>query len=349
MEYIDLRSDTVTVPTEEMKQAMMKAPVGDDVYGEDPTVNELQEYVADLLGKEEALFVPSGVMGNQIGLKLNTNPGEEVIIEADAHIFYYENAGPSFISHVSLNTIPSAKGEIPIEKIEAAIKPDIYYFPTTSLICLESTHNRHGGTILSKNYIDKVKKICENNKLNYHLDGARVWNAVSALGVKISDYVEPFDTVSVCLSKGLGAPVGSVLAGSKNKMKLARKYRKMLGGGMRQVGILAAAGLYAIKNHFPLLALDRENAINFAKSVNESDYLSCDLSTVETNIVKIKFDDNISSDELIKELKHNGILISDIGGNNLRAVFHIQISEAQALKSADILKNVIEKIGRGSK
>lgn len=342
MNMIDLRSDTVTVPTDEMKKAMMNAEVGDDVYGEDPSINELQEYAADLFGKDEALFVPSGVMGNQIGLKLNTNPGEEVIIEADAHIFFYENAAPSVISNVSLNTIPSDKGAMPLQKIKSAIKPDIYYFPTTSLICLESSHNRHGGTVLSQDYISNVKDICKENNINFHLDGARVWNAVTALDVELSEYTAPFDTVSVCLSKGLGSPVGSILLGSKEKMKLARKYRKMLGGGMRQAGILAAAGLFAIKNHFPLMKSDHQNAKDFANLVNESEYLNCDISAVETNIVKIKYSDDINPGEIVSELQKEGLLISDIGGNNLRAVFHFQISNEEMKKSAEILKKVIE-------
>jgi threonine aldolase len=343
MNFIDLRSDTVTVPTNEMKKAMFDAKVGDDVYAEDPSVNELQEYAADLFYKEEALFVPSGTMGNQIGLKLNTNPGEEVIIEADAHIFFYENAAPAFISNVSLNTIPSEKGEMEIKKIKSSIKPDIYYFPTTSLICLESSHNRHGGTVLSTNYFNEVKDICTENNLRFHLDGARVWNAVTALDISLADYTAPFDTVSVCLSKGLGAPVGSILLGSKEIMRKARKYRKMLGGGMRQAGILAAAGLYAIKNNFPLMKYDHENAKEFAHLVNESEHLHCNTELVETNMVKIKYDDSINSNELVDILKKEGLLISDIGGNNLRAVFHFQISKTEMKKSADILKKVIEK------
>lgn len=344
MNVIDLRSDTVTTPTEDMKKFMMKAPVGDDVYGEDPTINELEEMTADLLGKEEALFVPSGVMGNQIGLKINTNPAEEVIIESDAHIFFYENAAPSVISNVMLNTIPSDNGEMDIDKIKSAIKPDIYYFPKTSLICLESSHNRHGGTVLSPEYISKVKKVCDDNQINFHLDGARVWNAVTALNVALREYLKHFDTVSVCLSKGLGAPVGSVLAGSKEKMLMARKYRKMLGGGMRQAGILAAAGIYAIKNHFPLMINDHINAKEFANIINESEYLNCELDKVETNIVKIKYPDKIDSKYFIKELKNKGLLISDIGNNNLRAVFHFQINENNMKIAANIIKDVISNI-----
>jgi len=210
---IDLRSDTVTKPTGAMLNAIVNAELGDDVYGEDPTVNKLQEYVANLLQKEDAIFVPTGTMSNQLGIKINTNPGDEVIIEKDAHIFFFETAAPSIISNIQMRTLPSELGEMDIKDIENAIRPDIYYFPKTTLICLENTHNRHGGTIISLDYIKQVHQIAKQNNINMHLDGARLWNAAVATKIPVCEYAKYFDTISVCLSKGLGTPAGSLLVG----------------------------------------------------------------------------------------------------------------------------------------
>jgi threonine aldolase len=339
---IDLRSDTLTKPSKEMMTAIQNANVGDDVYGEDPTVNHLQEYVADLLGKEAAIFIPSGTMSNQLGVKANTSAGDEVIIENDAHIYFFETAAPSIISNVQLRPIPSEFGEIPIEDIANAIRPDIYYFPRTTLICLENTHNRHGGSILSVNYFDKVNKLVDGKNIALHLDGARIWNASIATGISVKKYVEHFDTVSVCLSKGLGAPVGSVLVGSKEKISIAHRWRKILGGGMRQAGILAAAGLYAVKNNISRLEEDHSNAKYFAKQITNIDELEVDFNNVQTNMVAIKTL-TMSAAELVQRCKISGLLFNSIDKNRVRIVFHLNISKNDTANAIEIMKSVFVK------
>ncbi len=343
---IDLRSDTFTIPTEGMRKAIFEAPVGDDVFGEDPSVNELQEYAAHITGKEAALYVPSGVMGNQISLAVLTTTGEEAIIESDAHIFFYEAASPSVISRIQLRCIPSERGMMPIEEIKKAVRPEDAHFPQTSLICIENTHNRHGGSIIPLDYIKEVEQIVIENGLKYHCDGARLWHASTAAGISLNEYCEPFDTVSLCLSKGLGAPVGSVIVGSKDNIKKAHKWRKMLGGGMRQAGIIAAAGLYAIKNHFHLLPETHNNTRYFANLIHESEFIELDPETVETNIIVFRHTDNIDSNELVEECKNQGLLILSIGNNMIRAVFHFQISEKQTKEAAEIIKDVTADIAK---
>jgi threonine aldolase len=356
--FIDLRSDTVTKPSKEMILAMSKAEVGDDVYGEDPTVNRLQEYLADLFKKEAAIFVPSGTMSNQIGVKINTNPGDEVIIEKDAHIFFYETAGPAIISNVLMNTIHSENGEICLSEIENAIRPEVYYFPKTSLICLENTHNRHCGSILSLEYLKSVNDFVQlfnqknNTNIALHLDGARLWNASIASGTNLADYAKQFDTLSVCLSKGLGSPAGSVLLGSKEKINLAKKWRKILGGGMRQVGILAAAGLFAVQNNFERLAEDHENAKYFAKQVDEIEEVRVDLEKVATNMVMIELNQKLninqkkinlnlfSAAEFVEKCKAKGLLFNATGKNKVRIVFHLDVTKNDAKKAVEIIKSV---------
>ena len=356
---IDLRSDTVTKPSKEMMNAIAQAKLGDDVYGEDTTVNKLQEYIADLLGKEAAIFVPTGTMSNQIGVKIHTAAGDEVIIEKDAHIFYFETAGPAIISSVQLRTLDSVRGEMNIAEIEEAIRPDVYYFPKTKLVCLENTHNRHGGSILSLDYINQVSDVIKRHNFNntskdnivkynylaFHLDGARIWNAAVATGINLKDYARPFDTVSVCLSKGLGSPSGSVLVGKKEQITVAKKWRKILGGGMRQVGILAAAGLFAVKNNIERLAEDHENAKYFAKEISEIDEIKIDLSTVETNMVVFGLSEkmlekNMTVAELVAKCKAKGLLFNAIDKNKVRIVFHLDISRKDVQKAVEIIKSV---------
>ncbi len=341
---IDLRSDTLTVPDEGMREAIASAPVGDDVYGEDPTVNELQDYVAELLGKEAALFVPSGTMGNQLGVFVNTNTGDEVILDADAHIFYYETGAPSILSRVQLFPIKSQKGEMNLDDIEAAIRPDVYYYPKTSLLCLENTHNRHGGTIISMDYIKSAASLVKEKGLNFHCDGARLWNAHAATGISLSDYCGPFNTVSVCLSKGMGAPVGSLLAGSRELIRKALKMRKILGGGMRQAGILAAAGIYALKNNIQKLKGDHENARKFAETANQSDYFSADISTVETNIVVFSHIKGIDSLKLVDTCSQKGLLLHPMGNNQLRVVFHFQLASETIPAALAILNDSAKEL-----
>ena len=341
---LDLRSDTVTKPTPEMMDYIMNAQVGDDVFGEDPSVNQLQDYMAEYTGKEAALFVPTGVMSNQLALKAITDPGDEVIIESQAHIFYYETAAPSIISQIQLRCIDSEMGEMPLDKLESYIRTDEYWLPRTRAVALENTHNRHGGSILSFEYIQKLGELVRSRGIKYHLDGARLWNASAATGISIKDYCTPFDTVSICLSKGMGAPVGSVLVSDRQTIQKAHKWRKILGGGMRQAGILASAGLYAVKNNFGLLKSDHTNALNFAKKLKQSEYIKIDIDRVQTNMVFFDLDQSIDVKLLMDKCLENGLVIMNTGPHTIRAVFHFQISASQALESAEIILNSIAEI-----
>ena len=337
---IDIRSDTVTQPTAEMRSILANANVGDDVFSEDPSVNKLEHYGAELLGKEAALFVPSGTMGNQICLALHSHAGDEAIVEGESHIFHYETGAPSLIARVQLHCVPSPKGEMRAEDIEYAIRPGDYYFPRTAVICLENSHNRHGGTIISLQNIMEIAAVAQRNNCAFHCDGARLWNVEAATGISIADYAAPFDTLSVCLSKGLGAPVGSLIVGSQAHITAARKWRKMLGGGMRQAGILAAAGLHALKYHRELLPLDHENASRFAHILNQSEAI--DVTMPETNIVLFKLAHD--APDFVERCKQKGILISRGRPGLYRAVFHFQISKEQTSKAAEIIRQEAEKL-----
>ncbi|MEN3026906.1 MAG: low-specificity L-threonine aldolase [Chlorobiota bacterium] len=334
---IDLRSDTVTQPTEEMRRVMAQAPVGDDVFGEDPSVNALQEYVADLLGKEAALFVPSGVMGNQIALAVHCRPGDEVIVEAASHIFTYETAAPAIIARVQLHCIPSAFGQMPLEALQQAIRPPEYYFPQTALICLENTHNRHGGTVLPLDYIRAVAECARRHGIALHCDGARLWNACVATGISPRQYAEPFDSMMVSFSKGLGAPVGSALVGSRDFIATARKWRKVLGGGMRQAGILAAAALYALQHHIERLREDHEHAYLFAQLLAESGVVELELERVQTNIVVFRYPAGIPFAAFADSCRREGVLISQGMPGFARAVFHLHITSQQAIQAAQAI------------
>jgi threonine aldolase len=275
--YIDLRSDTVTKPSVEMRKAMYEAEVGDDVYKEDPTTNELESYAAQLLGKEAALFVSSGVMGNQICLNVLTNPGDEVICEKDAHIFQYESGSPAALSGIQLSLVDGNRGIFTADQIEHLIRPtSAYYMARTKLIEIENTHNRAGGSINPIENIIEISKLAKKYNLFYHLDGARIWNASVETGISPSEYASHFDTVSCCLSKGLGAPIGSIIAGKKEFIEEAFRIRKAWGGGMRQTGIIAAAGLYALKNNITRLKEDHEKARILAKNLSGIKYVNVD-------------------------------------------------------------------------
>lgn len=341
---IDIRSDTVTVPTDEMRKVIASAKVGDDVFAEDPTVNELEEYIADILGKEAAVFVASGVMANQISLHILTNPGDEVVVGSESHIFNYEAAAPAILSGVQLKTIKTNRGVFNSRIIKNLIHPDNEHYPNTSLVCLENTHNRHGGTIIPIDDIRKTAKEIRKYGLRFHCDGARLWEASAATGVPMNEYAKYFDTVSVCLSKGLGAPIGSLVASTKDNIKKARRFRKVMGGGMRQVGIIASAGIYSVKNNYKLLPATHQIAKEFANNINKSEFIKVDLSRVETNIVIFKHDVKFNSDEFEKLCKEKGVRIIQFGENTFRAVFHFQISKKDALKSANIIKDVAYKL-----
>ena len=337
---IDLRSDTVTKPSNEMRKAMYEAEVGDDVFGEDPTVNELQEYAAELLGKESALFVSSGVMGNQICLNVLTNPGDEVICERGAHIFNHESGSPAALSGIQLLPVDGDLGVITVEQIEPLIRPEsAYYMPRTKVVEVENTHNRAGGTVFPLEKIKEIKELVNKYNLFFHLDGARIWNASVASGIPVKEYAATFDSVSCCLSKGLGAPVGSIIAGSKDFIKKAFRVRKSWGGGMRQVGIIAAAGLYALKNNIDRLHEDHEKARTLAVAINEIPSLEIDLNSVQTNILMFK-PLKTSVKEAMNKLKDDGLLVTPGAIGYIRAVTHLDVTFEDINKAIEIIKKV---------
>jgi threonine aldolase len=335
---IDLRSDTVTKPTPAMRRAMAQADVGDDVFGEDPTVNRLQERAAELFGREAALFVPSGTMGNQIAIKVHTQPGDEVILEEASHIFNSEMAMMAAFSGVIPRPIPSERGWLRWEQIESAIRPNVYYYAQTRLICLENTHNFKGGSIYPLEWAREIIEKAHERGLKVHLDGARIFNAAVATGRSVKELTEGFDSVMFCLSKGLGAPVGSMLVGSAEFIEKARRVRKMLGGGMRQVGILAAAGLYALEHHIERLAEDHENAQILAQALREIPEVR--LEHVETNIIIFELT-KTPAEKLITELKKRNILALAIGPRRVRLVTHLDVSRADVLCAACALQEIL--------
>lgn len=342
MNYIDLRSDTVTKPSAAMRQAMANAEVGDDVFGEDPTVIALQEKVAALLGKEKALYVPSGVMSNQLAIKAQTEPGDEIICEQDAHIFNYETAAPSLISSVQVKTIPGIRGVIRAEQLTTAIRPKAYYMPRSRMICLENTHNRAGGTIYPLDEIKKIADFARAHEMIMHLDGARLWNAWVATGIHPKEYAQYFDSVSVCFSKGLGAPVGSTVVGTAAFVERTRKWRKVFGGGMRQAGIIAAGALYALEHNVERLKEDHDKAKLFAKEVSALSKLSIDMEAVQTNIIIINVEKTGKHpDEIIALLKTKGVLVSLGTQTSIRVVMHLDVSIDQVKQTIEIFKSAL--------
>jgi threonine aldolase len=342
IKFIDLRSDTVTRPSEGMRKAMYKAEVGDDVFQEDPSVNKLQEFAAELLGKEAALFVSSGVMGNQICLNVLTNPGDEVICERDSHIFNYESGSPAALSGIQLLPIDGKAGVITPEQVEPFIRPaSAYYMPRTKVLEVENTHNRAGGAIHPIDNITALGRLAKKYNLFYHLDGARIWNASVASGIPVKEYAQHFDTISCCLSKGLGAPVGSIIGGTKEFIKEAFRVRKAWGGGMRQAGIIAAAGLYALKNNIQRLEEDHRKAKMLADTISQIPSLEINLDSVQTNILIFK-PKNITVEDAIEACKHKGLLISIGKVDSLRAIAHLDVSFEEIKKAQKILKDVFK-------
>ncbi|MFC2085566.1 threonine aldolase family protein [Bacteroidota bacterium] len=337
---IDLRSDTVTKPSKEMRKAMSEAEVGDDVYKEDPTVNELQEYAAGVLGKESSLFVPSGLMGNQICLNILTRPGDEIICERSAHIFEYESGTPAKLSGIQLNLIDGSKGVIYPDQVEKLIRPEsAYYMPRTRLIEVENTHNCSGGTIFPIDVIMDLRNLADKYNLLMHLDGARLWNASVATSIPIHEYTKNFDTVSCCLSKGLGAPIGSIIAGTKDLMNEAFRVRKAIGGGMRQVGVIAAAGLYALKNNISRLHEDHDKAKIIAFHLAEIEEVEIDLDRVQTNIVIFK-PKIMSVEKVLSKCREQGLLLGPGGVDVIRLVTHLDVSYEDVDSAKEILSNL---------
>ena len=339
---IDLRSDTVTRPNRAMIEKMATAPVGDDVYGEDPTVNRLQETVADLLGKEAALFVPTGVMSNQLSLKVLTSPGDEVIVGGSSHIFNYETGAPALLSGIQLHTIPDAGGAMELEDVEAAVREEAYYLPRTAAIALEQTHNREGGRVIPMERMTSIAAFARERGIALHLDGARIWNACVATGIPPREYAALFDTISVCLSKGLGAPVGSVMAGTRDHVKLAHKFRKVWGGGWRQAGILAAAGLHALEQNIDRLAEDHRKAAEFAGILDGLPMLRV-LGRPETNIVLFSIE-GCSSSQFESMVAARGVLVSAAFKGRLRAVFHMDVTLEECRAAAQAIRETAEEM-----
>ncbi|MEM0980125.1 MAG: low-specificity L-threonine aldolase [Cyanobacteria bacterium P01_H01_bin.58] len=324
---IDLRSDTVTQPTPAMRQAIAQATVGDDVLGDDPTVNELEATVAALLGKEAAVYMPSGTMTNQVALRTHTEPGDEIILESQAHIYYYEGGGPAALSGVMCRLIEGQYGIFTATDLQAVLRHEDEHYPRTTLVCLENTHNRGGGRIFPLAHIQAIAKVCRTQALNLHLDGARFWNACVATGIAEAEYAAPFDSVSVCFSKGLGAPVGSALVGSKDFVKRARRFRKMFGGGMRQAGMMAAGALYALQHHRDRLAEDHANAQRLAIGLQQIKGIVINPADVQTNLVYFETP-AIPASALAEKLATLGVGILSTGSHKLRAVTNLMVAQA---------------------
>lgn len=342
MKLIDLRSDTVTRPTPEMRAAMAQAEVGDDVYLEDPTVNRLQERAAETFEREAALFVPSGTMGNQICVKLHTQPGQEVVIEQDGHIYNYEMGAMAVIAGTLARPIRGENGIVDWPTIEAAIRPPIYYCTQTGLICLENTHNMAGGTVMSKERMYDICQKAHARGLPVHLDGARIFNAAVALGQSVAELTRPFDSVMFCLSKGLGAPVGSLILGSRDFIERARVVRKLLGGGMRQVGVLAAAGLIALEKMPWRLHEDHANARLLAEGLAEMRGIRLDPEAVQTNIVIFDISQTgMQTNEFTQRLKERGVLAHGINPRQMRMVTHYDVSREDCLSALKIMSDIV--------
>ena len=341
---IDLRSDTVTRPTPAMREAMAAAEVGDDVYGEDPTVNRLEKEAAAAFGKEAAIFVPTGTMGNQIAIRLHTEHGQEVICESRSHVLDWEMAMMAAFSGCQARTVEGERGVLTWEKIRRAIGPKIYYRQPTGLVCIENTHNMAGGTVTPLDVMKDIWRGAKDAGLPVHLDGARVFNAVTALGIRVAELTAGFDTVMFCLSKGLGAPVGSVLVGSTRSIERARVFRKSLGGGMRQAGVLAAAGLIALNEMPKRLGEDHANARLLAEAVAKETSAEIDLDAVQTNIVIFRLRGEADAPAFCASLKQKGVLASAIGPHAVRFVTHYDVDRAACEQAAGIVATELKSL-----
>ena len=338
---VDLRSDTVTQPTAAMREAMMNAPVGDDVLGDDQTVIQLQDMLAEMLGKEAALFVPSGTMSNAIAIRAHTVPGDEIITETVSHIYVYEGGGYAALSGCSVALVPGNSGIMEPKDVEKAIRKQegsLGHYPNGTLVCVENTANRGGGTCYPQDTLDEIAKIAHQNGCAAHIDGARLFNASIATGISPSIMVKEYDSISICLSKGLGTPVGSVLVGSSEFISKAHRWRKMFGGGMRQAGVLAACGIYALENHVERLQEDHQRAKHLAKVVNSIDGFNVDLDSVETNMVYIEGD--IGAKHILENLAKHGIDVLEVGPTAVRAVVHLHITDEDIERTIQAFQSI---------
>ncbi len=336
---IDLRSDTVTRPTPGMLKFMFNAKVGDDVFKEDPSINELEQKAASIFGKEAGIYCPSGTMTNQTAIKVHTQPGDELICDATAHVYNYEGGGIAFNSGVQTKLIQGDNGRFTSKQLEQALHPYADWLPKTSLVVIENTSNRGGGSYYTLDNVKKISQVCKKNKLNLHLDGARIFNALAETGDNAKEYGKACDSISICLSKGLGAPVGSVLIGNAEFVAKARRIRKLLGGGMRQGGYLAAAGIYALDNHVKRLKEDHQRAKRIAGILKNKSYVKSMLP-VETNIIIFSLDNSMPADTFTNALKKDNILISMIGNNALRIVTHLDFNDKMLKTVETALKKI---------
>lgn len=342
MKIIDLRSDTVTKPSPAMREAIASAEVGDDVLRDDPTVIKLEQEVARLLGKEASLYVPSGTMGNQVALNVLSQPGWEMLCDRDCHAVCYEAAGPALHSQLLVNLLTTERGMITADMVRQNVREKNIHIPETRIVALENTHNRHGGTILPQDEILEVRKVADEFGLKMHLDGARIWHAHVATRLPLPELVAPFDSVQCCLSKGLGAPVGSMIVGSKEFIEKCRRVRKVFGGGMRQAGILAAAGLYALKHNIARLADDHANAKLLAEGLQKFKLFYIDMSRVQTNIVIVNITKDVTSTQVLEKLATVGVRPIPFGPKKLRFVTHLDVSRADCEEALERMGKVLE-------
>lgn len=343
---IDLRSDTVTRPTPPMLAAMVAAEVGDDVFGEDPTVNRLEERVAAYLGKEAAVFVPSGTMSNQIAIRVHCRPGDEILLEANSHIYIWEAGGPAVLSGATCRTLEGTDGILTVEQFAGKIRPDDQHAVRTRLVCLENTHNRGGGTIYPIETVRAISGWARKHGLALHLDGARLWNAIVATSVPAPTWAAEFDTVSVCFSKGLGTPVGSALAGPRDLIRQARRVRKLFGGAMRQAGILAAACLYAMDHHIDRLAEDHAHAKLLADAVAEVPGLTLTPKRVQSNLVWVEVSPSLgTAREVADRLLAGGVRVAALGDQVIRMCTHHDIRRADCERAAAVIRGLAGKGG----
>ena len=345
-DLVDLRSDTVTQPTEKMRAAMAAAEVGDDVFDDDPTVHRLQDRLAEMLGKEAALFVPSGTMSNQIAVRLHCRPGDEVICESSCHLYRYEQGGFAQLSGVVARTVDGDNGVLELDQLTGLIRPEDTHQVRTRLVTIENTHNSGGGRVQPFDTVEEICSWAHENDLRTHMDGARLFNAVIASGITADKWSRQFDTVSVCFSKGLGAPVGSALASSKEMIREARRHRKLFGGGMRQAGVIAAAALYALDNHVNRLAEDHNHARLLAEAIRETDGLTLASDDVDTNIVYFDVDPNLATgEEFCGWLEHAGVRMIALAPQRVRAVMHLDVSIEDTVRAIEAIEQSVLVLG----